>query len=392
MTSKARLHLVAATDDFLLEEGIKAAIAAVSAELPGIDPEELSDEITPDGLAFELCSPSLFSPQRLMVIPDMHAWIDTTTPRGAPVIKEDIDITAVLTTLESGIPDDMGLVLGAWCGRKPKGTLVDLVAKQGHFQWLPAPPPPKPWEDIVLSREQIQVLRRILRDAIGENPIDGKAEKLLIERLGFKPRMLAQEVAKLATAAGGKIIDEDLVRSLMLTRERSIEVVREGLLKADFKVIFDLLAASSAGHPIIDYSGKTLDQSGVTPIVLGTIFNVLHQFLFLRRVAVACGFEKDLVAQRGRKGNWNMARAKKTIIPAIEKRMRDDMPYPKSKKGKVPTSWSLGQLLAGANLYSEEQLIRALGEFGELEAHSRGKMAQDNISAWLSNLARGSSR
>ncbi len=387
MTAKSRFHFVAATDDFLLEEGIKTAIATVSTELGGIDPEELSDETTPEGLAFELCSPSLFSPQRLMVVRDIRAWIDTTTPRGAPVIKEEFDITPLLNSLESGIPDDMGLVLGAWCGRKPKGALIDLAIEYGRFQWLPAPPPPKPWEDIVLSNEQIQVLRRILRDAIGENPIEGNAERLLIERLGFKPRLLAQEVAKLATAAGGKTIDEDLVRSLMLTRERSIEVVRDGLLKADFKIIFDLIAASSAGHPIIDYSGKTLEPKGLTAMMLGIFFNTLHQFLFLRRAAVACGFEKDLAPKGRGKGNWNQARAKKTIIPAIDKRMKDDLPYPKTKKGKIPTPWGLGQLLAGASLYTDQQLIRALGEIGDLEAHTRGKLDHDNLSAWLANLA-----
>ncbi len=387
MTAQSRLHFVAATDDFLLEEGIKAAIAAAAAELDGVDPEEMSDETTPESLAFELCSPSLFSPRRLLIIRDARSWIDTTTPRGAQVIKENVDITALLNTLQSGIPDDMGLVIGAWCGRKPKGELIDRFAKYGRFQWLPAPPPPKPWEDVVLSSEQIQVLRRILNDAIGDNPIDGKAERLLIERLGFKPRLLSQEASKLATAAAGKLIDEDLVRSLMLTRERSIEVVRESLLKADFKPVFDLIAASAAGHPVVDYSGKTMDRGGVTPMVLSTVYNLLHQFLFLRRAAVACGFEKDLGPVNTRQSSFNSARAKKTIVPAIEKRLKEDLPYPKSKTGKLPTAWSLGQLLAGASLYSDQQLIHALAEIGKIEAQTRGKLDLENLSAWLSNLS-----
>jgi len=392
MTQESRLHFVAATDDFLLEEGIKAAIVAVAAQLDGVDPEEMSDEMTPEGLAFELCSPSLFSPQRLMIVRDVRSWIDTTTPRGAQVLKEEVDITSLLNSLESGIPDDMGLVIGAWCGRKPKGELVDLVSKFGQFQWLPAPPPPKPWEDIVLSNEQIQVLRRILQDAIGNNPIDNKAERLLIERLGFKPRLLAQEVSKLAIAAAGKTIDEELVRSLMLTRERSIEVVRDSLLKRDFAPIFDLIAASAAGHPVVDYSGKTMDSGGITPMVLSTVFNLLHQFLFLRRAAVACGFEKDIEAKGPGRHRFNSALAKKTIVPAIEKRMKKDLPYPKSKKGKVPSAWSLGQLLAGASLYTDQQLIHALAEAGEFEAQARGKLDLDNLSAWLSNLAYSSNQ
>ena len=47
----SRLHLIAASDDYLLEESLGEAIAEVVGELPGVSPAFLSDEISPEDLA-----------------------------------------------------------------------------------------------------------------------------------------------------------------------------------------------------------------------------------------------------------------------------------------------------------------------------------------------------
>ena len=155
-----------------------------------------------------------------------------------------------MQVLAEGVPEGMALVMGAWCGRKPTGPLVEAVEKAGDVRWIPLPPPPKPWEDAVLSSEQ----RRCSRPSFAAPPAVSYsargANRLLLERLGFAPRLLVvQEVRKLAGAAGEIEVDEALVRRLTFPRERSLEVVRDAVLGRELEPLLDLVAAAASGVP-----------------------------------------------------------------------------------------------------------------------------------------------
>ena len=67
-------HLIASPDDYLLEDRLRETLETVSAGLDGVEPEILSEDTTPEGLAVELCSPSLFAPHRILVAPDIEAY------------------------------------------------------------------------------------------------------------------------------------------------------------------------------------------------------------------------------------------------------------------------------------------------------------------------------
>ena len=82
----SRLALIASRDDYLLEEGFARALDDASASLGGVKPEVLSDDVTPETVAVELRSPSLFSPTRLLVVPDVRSWLGA--PRVTPCIKK----------------------------------------------------------------------------------------------------------------------------------------------------------------------------------------------------------------------------------------------------------------------------------------------------------------
>ena len=146
------IRLIAASDDYLLEQRLSAEVSAVCRELGGVEPEILSDEASPESVAMELVSPSLFAAQRVLVVPDTRVWLGAAAPPGVKTTKASPpDLKPLVHVLGEGLPDGMALVMGAWCGRKPTGELVDAVQKRGSFEWIPVPPPPKPWEDAVLS-------------------------------------------------------------------------------------------------------------------------------------------------------------------------------------------------------------------------------------------------
>jgi hypothetical protein len=385
-----RLSLIASSDDYLLGEAVDDAAAAASEALGGVEPELLADDLTPEQVAVEVCSPSLFSPQRVLVVADARAWVEAPAPAGAAAVDTPEDVAPLIAALAGGLPDEVALVCGAWCGGRPKGPLVDAVAEHGEVRWIAMPPPPKPWEDVVLSAEQAGVLRQVLRRAVPELELSPAAERLLFERLGFAPRLLAAEAAKLAVAAGpGTVVDEGLVRDLCFARERSLEVVRDAVLERDPAPLVDLLAAAAAGVPITDWSGKRLDQGGLGPILLSQVSTILEQLLYLRRVLAAAGLADEVAPERTAARGWYPRVFKNELGPRILALTEDDPDSPLRRSGKKTSLWSLGHLAAAAGRYSDGDLIRALAAAGPAEAGLRGSLDLEEISLWLASLLGG---
>ena len=181
------LALIASSDDYLLDRRVAEVVAAACRAVGVDDPDVLPDEVAPDRVALELQSPSLFTTGRVLVVRDVRGWLDTTTPVGAAKGGAKPDLEELLSVVGAGVPQGMALVLGAWCGRRPKGPLVEAVEASGEVQWLPLPEPPKPWESLVLSDAQRGVLGDLLREAAGDVVFARGAAELLMHRLGFAP-------------------------------------------------------------------------------------------------------------------------------------------------------------------------------------------------------------
>jgi hypothetical protein len=377
-----RLSLIASSDDYLLEDSLKRTLSEASAALDGVDPEYLADEVTPEAVAVELCSPSLFSATRVLVVRDVRSWLDASAPPDAPKLERVEDVDALVTAISEGVPEGVALVMGAWCRTKPKGALIDAVKAAGRCEWISLPEPPKPWEDVLLSDEQRSVLRGLLTTAVGELRFTPAAERLLMERLGFAPRLLVAEAAKLAAAAGEDAeVDEELVRQLTFPRERSLEVVRDAVLQRDARTLLDLLGAVSVGIPVTDWQGKRLDSAGLAAVLFAQVANLLTQLLYLRQVAIAAGLEDELEPSRTGERAWYQRRFKTGLATVLLERL--DASSPLARGGKSPTAWSLGQLFAGAGRYDDDLLVSALAESGAVEAGLRGPLALENLSAWI---------
>ncbi len=278
--------------------------------------------------------------------------------------------------------------MGAWCGRKPTGELVEAMEKAGSFDWIPVPPPPKPWEDAVLSQEQWKVLEAVLLKAAGGVSFDRRATRLLLERLGFAPRLLVQEVRKLTGAVGDGEVDEALVRRLTFPRERSLEVVRDAVLARKLGPLLDLVAAAGAGAPINDWQGQRVEPGRLGPTLFGQVTNLQLQMLYLRLLTQSMGAGRELEPDQTSRRGWYNRRFKNDLAPGLLARLKEDAPSPVVRPGaRPPTPFSLGVLFSGAGRYSNDELTAAVAGASKVEAGARQEpYLLEALTVWLSGF------
>ena len=384
-----RLALIASSDDYLLQQGLDEAVRQACEMLAGAEVERLADSVSPEEVAVELRSPSLFAAARVLVAPEVRHWLDAAPPPGALGGPEAGDAEALVAPLVSvladGVPDGMALVMGAWCGKQPKGPLVEAVAAAGLYRWVPLPERPKPWEDVLLSQDQWRVLSGLLAREAGSTRFEKGAERLLLERLGFEPRRLVQEARKLASAAGTDgVVDEGLVRRLVLPRERSLEVVRDGVLGRDPRPLLELIAAAAEGVSVNDWYGRPMAPKGFAGALYGQVVNLLGQMLYLRRVADAAGLARELSPTRTAGEGWYRQVFSAGVGPALAERLEADEPHPlRDRKGKAASRWTLGELFRGAARFSDDELVAALAAAGEVELALRGDLGLEALTVWI---------
>lgn len=387
----ARVYLLASPDDYLLEGKVREALASVSAELGGVEPELVREETTPEELAVELCSPSLFAPQRVLFAPDIGSWLDISAGRGRggrmKATEATVDPESVVRVLDEGLSENTALVMAAVCGEKPKGPLVKAVEKVGAFWWVSLPPQPKPWEDVALSDEQCEVLRGVLAREAGEVRFTPAAERLLFDRLGFAPRLLAQEGRKLAAASAAETVDEDLVRALSFPRERSLDVVLDALLERTAPPVLDIIAAAAGGLSVRDRHGRTMTREGVLMALLGQASLVFQRLLYLRLLTAGNGLIDEMAPERTRDRYWYPRRFKEGIGPKLLELIEADAPSPLLRPGsKLPSLFMLGGLFRGAGRYRTSELEGAVAELGAVETALRGDLAMEALSVWFAGI------
>jgi hypothetical protein len=177
-------------------------------------------------------------------------------------------------------------------------------------------------------------------------------------------------------------VSEELVRELAFPRERSLEVVREAVLNRELAVLLDLVSAAAAGVPVRNWQGERLDPGRLAAALLGQVFGLLHQLLWLRRLAVAEGIEEELEPARTGDGRRYWARFKSQLAPRILERLGSE-PSPLASRARLPSPGGLGQLFAGAGRYQDQELVAALAEGGEVEAQLRGPLPLEAVTSWL---------
>jgi hypothetical protein len=384
-----RIHLIASSDDYLLEQRLSAAVAEACDSFGGIEAEIQPEEATPESVSLELVSPSLFAAQRVLVVPDAREWLGAAAPPGHKAGRtQPPDPEPLIHVLGEGVPEGVVLIMGAWCGRKPTGSLVKAFDGAGQVDWVGLPPPPKPWEDAVLSDEQRRVLDGVLDRAVEGVSFSAGARRLLLDRLGFSPRLLVTEARKLAGATGGEEVDVDLVRQLTFPRERSLEVVRDAVLGRRLEPLLDLVAAAGAGAPINNWQGQRLEAGGFVKILYSMVANLQLQLLYLRRVTEAAGLCREMAPEKTSDRGWYGRKFKGGIAPKLLTRLKEDAPSPLLRPGgKAPSPWTLGLLFSGAGRYSDLELEAAVAGAAEVEVQvRRDAHALEALTAWLAGF------
>ena len=385
MADPSRFILLAASDDFLLEQAVARALAQLRPHLRDAELVNLSADSLPEDVALELSSPSLFSPERILLVNDARGWVKSSTPRGAPPISTGIDVTPLVRGLEDGMPDGVALVIGAWCGSQPRGPLVEVAQKIGTMTWVPAPEPPKPWEDAVVSDAQRDVLRTIIQQAAPDIRFSATAERLLLERLGFAPRRLAQEAAKLAAAAATtQQVDEQLVRRLVLQRDGSLDELQKAVLERDARQAAAFLDKARRGTPIADWSGQRLSDRDLAFRVFNLVADAAVRMLYLRRTATLIGAEAELDPKRNEQRGWYSRVFKNRLGPALLGAIAEDPGSPFGGASRTPKPWTLHLLFRGAGRYHEKELARAVVDAATVERRlRRSGDAIDALPAWV---------
>lgn len=389
----APVNLIASSDDYLLEEKVQEAVTSVCASFGGVEAEILPDETTPEELALELCSPSLFAPQRVLVVPQIGSWVDVAATRkpgrGDKALPAEIDAGPVVQVLAEGLSEDIGLVLAALCRDKPKGALVKAVENAGVLQWVPVPPQPKPWEDVILTGEQRSVLSAVLARVTPDVRFTPDAERLLFDRLGFAPRLLAQEGRKLAAASSDGTVDADLVHALSFPKERSLDVVRDALLARRAAPVLDIVAAADGDIPVRDRQGRVMNVDRVALALVGQASTVFQQLLYLRLFAAENGFSDRMAPERTSHDYWYPREFKNGFGPHLVELLEADAPSPIRPAGsKMPSLFALGGLFKGAGRYTNDDLSTALADLGRVETALRGEMATEALTVWFSKILR----
>jgi len=395
--SRPRVVLVASPDDYFLEVGSRTARDALADALPGAEVEELPAGTPVADVVTALQSPSLFSPNRIIVVPDGGRWLGKRQKgkKSGETVEEDPALLVAL--IEGGLPEGTALLVAAQVPSRPSGPLAEAVEHAGELRWLPLPDPPKPWEEGALSADQRKVLERLLGEAAGDTRFTRDAVDLLLERLGFAPRELVGEVGKLAAAAGGATVDEALVRRLVFPAERSLDVVLDAFEHGDLRPVLGLVVAFERGTAVRDWHGRRVNETG---FVLGLIANasrLLRQMLYLRRLAVEEGAVRDLDPAVNGQRRWYPARFKRELGPRLAERIVSDpgTPFPLRSASAKPSVWRLSRVFRAAGRFPEPALVRALARLQEAERASRGRTGKlEAVTAWLAELsdARAGSR
>jgi hypothetical protein len=106
--------------------------------------------------------------------------------------------------------------------------------------------------------------------------------------------------------------------------------------------------------------------------------------LYLRRVADAAGLGPELSPGRAAGGGWYRQVFSPRLAPVLAERLEAEAPHPLlDRKGKAPSSWTLGQLFRGAALFNDDELVAALAAAGEVELALRGELGLEALTVWI---------
>ncbi|MFH1177078.1 MAG: hypothetical protein V1750_06685 [Acidobacteriota bacterium] len=344
--SSSPLVLLASPDDYLVELERSARVAAWVAANPGLEVVALDPAPAPPGLLRELLNRSLFSPDRLLVIADARPYF-------AKVAQKDKEILDLATALKTLSLDGIGLLLAAVAEEEPAGPLVEVFRARGEVQFLPLPPPPKPWEEVRVSPAQRRVLEDVIRRVAPPVLEHSEAVDALCETYGFRVRELAQAAQRLIT--GGELT-ATAVRAQAGAGETSLGDLEDALRRRDVRLAAGFLATLAGGGALVAWRGERVDEERLGATLAGALGRLLRQALAVRAHARQAGLEPELDPRACQSSSWYP----RVFKPRIHPRLAADIEGTPGSPLAGASPWALHHAFALAASYEDAELLAAL--------------------------------
>jgi len=339
-----RLLLLASPDDFLLELERHDFEAAWQEAYPQGEASTFDQAPPPGRLVRELASPSLFSPERLIVVADASPYLS----------GRDRDNEALASSLGSLPLGDVTLLLAAVVGTSPSGVVAEAVGGRGELRFLALPEAPKPWDEARVSKAQRRLLANVVARVAPDLATNDEVVDALCEVYGFRPRELAQAATRLALAGGASAA---AVRAQAGAGECSIREIEVALLGRDAARFARFMGTLAAGGTLADWRGEAVAPERYGRTLAGTVGRLLRQALAVRGHAARAGLGGELEPKRCAARDWYP----KTFKPRLFPRLEGDIEATPASPLAGMSPWQLHRAFRLAARYTEEELIDALG-------------------------------
>lgn len=364
------LLLLATPDDYLLE----LARGDHEAEWKRLHPEgeivAFDEAPAAARLIGELTSPSLFAPERLLVVRDAAPYFEPAGRAAAAIMAEELARLSLR---------DTSLVL-ALQGPEPHGPLAEVARTRGELRYLPLPPEPKPWDKVAITDEQRAVLRDLIARVAPDVAAARDAVEALCEAYGFQPRELAQAAQRLALT--GELTAEAVWRLAGLG-ELSLAVLEDALVARSVPAYLRFASALSAGAVLVNWRGEALAPEACGPVLVGMLGRLLRHALAMRGYARRAGIAEEFVPARCAQSHWYNAVFKRKLHKPLAEVIT---PRAESPFGKA-SAWQLHHAFRLAAAYDEKELLAAIANLARSGAERTApEMALAAISAVVLKL------
>ena len=339
-----RLLLLASPDDFLLELEWHDFEAAWRAAYPQGETSAFDQAPPPGRLVQELASPSLFAPERLIVVADASPYLSGRD-------KNNEALASALGSLPLG---DVTLLLAAVVPTAPGGAVAEAAGRRGEVRFLALPEAPKPWDEARVSRPQRRLLANLVARVAPDLATNEEVVDALCEVYGFRPRELAQAATRLALAGGASAA---AVREQAGAGECSIREIEEALLGRDAARFARFVGTLSVGGTLTDWRGEAVGPERFGRTLAGTVGRLLRQALAVRGHAARAGLAAELEPKRCAARDWYP----KTFKPRIFPRLEEDIEATSASPLAGMSPWQLHRAFRLAARYTEDELVQALG-------------------------------
>lgn len=337
--------LISCPDDYLLEWARHDREASWCAANPNGEVITFASAPEPGALLRELACPSLFAPQRLVVVRDAAPYLaaNETAVRDAEELARNLAGFSF-----SGV----ALLLTAVRDAAPTGPLADIAGQRGEALFIQLPPPPKPWEKVTLSPQQRRVLEGVVARVAPETVGHADVVDALCEVYGFEPRQLAQAAQQLVLAGE---LSVRAVHELAGLGEHTLGDVEDMLLARDPRRSARFFATLLAGGELRHWRGGTVRREEFGRTLGNTVTKLLRQALALRGHARVAGVAEELDPARCARDRWYNDTFRPHILPKLAEAIAGS---PSPVAGLRP--WPLHRLFRLAAAYDEAALLRCL--------------------------------